>query len=55
MSWGVYDYPEPPEEPETPPKICPRCHCECETLYFDMDGQFFACDQCVKVKDAWED
>ena len=41
-----YDYgPEP---------VCPICGRECETIYFNKDGEPFACDCCVKTKDAWE-
>lgn len=40
------------KDPEYP--VCPVCGTECETLYADRDGDVFACDVCVKTKDAWE-
>ena len=40
------------KEPEHP--ICPVCGEECETIYVDMFGELFACDNCVSTKNAWE-
>jgi len=37
-------------EPRVP--RCPVCGEECETIYYDKDGEYFGCDQCVKTKDA---
>ena len=33
---------------------CPVCGAECEEIYMDKDGEIFACDECVKIKNAWE-
>lgn len=51
MGWGVRDYPEPPEY--TVPR-CPVCNEETDTLYADMNGEIFGCDNCVKTIDAWD-
>lgn len=51
MGWGVHDYPDPPDY--TVP-ICPVCGEETDTLYADMDGEIFGCDNCVKTIDAWD-
>lgn len=34
--------------------ICPVCGEECETIYADMYGNVFACDQCLIEQDAWQ-
>ena len=34
--------------------ICPICGEECETIYADMYGNVFACDQCLIEQDAWQ-
>lgn len=39
-------------EPESP--ICPICGAQCETLYRDLHGETFGCDECVTQHDAWE-
>ena len=39
-------------EPEYP--RCPICGAECETIYQDVDGDIFGCDECVATKDAWD-
>ena len=52
-SWNVYDYPEPPNEPPVP--TCPICSRECSTIYKDMFGVIFGCDECVKKVDADEE
>ena len=31
---------------------CPVCGAECETIYQDVDGDIFGCDECVATKDA---
>lgn len=33
---------------------CPICGAECKTIYQDVDGDIFGCDQCVATKDAWK-
>ena len=33
---------------------CPVCGSECETLYKNKYGEVFACDECVKIQDAWD-
>jgi len=43
-----------PFEPEPIEPTCPCCGKECETFYYDMDGEIFGCDLCVKVKDAFD-
>lgn len=53
MGWGVYDYPEPPGEPENIPH-CPVCGCECGMIYRDRNYEIFGCDECVTTDDAWE-
>ena len=42
----------PHGEPKYPQ--CPVCGCECETIFKDLNGVVFACDECVKKKSAWE-
>lgn len=39
-------------EPKWP--HCPVCGKECEEIYTNDDGEIFACDECVKIKNAWE-
>lgn len=43
-----------PPDDDDPDPVCPVCGKECETIYFNKDGEPFACDCCVKTKDAWE-
>lgn len=33
---------------------CPVCGNECDTVYRDIYGDVFACDECVTSKSAWE-
>ena len=33
---------------------CPVCGAECEEIYMDENDDIFACDECVKTKNAWE-
>jgi len=40
-------------EPRVP--LCPVCGEGCETIYYDKDGEYFACDRCVTARDAWEE
>lgn len=40
------------KEPEYP--RCPICGVECDTIYQDVDGDIFGCDECVATKDAWD-
>lgn len=54
MSWGVYDYPEPPGEPENIPH-CPICGKECDTIYRDRDYEIVGCEECITAYDAWEE
>ena len=39
-------------EPEDP--RCPMCGRECETIYRDRHGDIFACDECIRIDDAWD-
>ena len=32
---------------------CPVCGRECETVVVDIYGTIFACDNCVREKEAW--
>lgn len=54
MSWGVYDYPEPPGEPENIPH-CIICGKECGTIYRNRDFEVVGCEECITAYDAWED
>lgn len=36
------------------PVYCPICGEECETIYADLNGEVFGCDQCIMKQDAWE-
>ena len=49
---SIYDYPEPPLEPDFP--RCPICGEETDTFYRDADGDIVGCDNCVKAIDAWD-
>ena len=40
-------------EPETP--ICDVCGKEAEIFYYDKHKDFVGCDECIKIKDAWEE
>ena len=40
--------------PSDPDPVCPVCGEECETIYADMYGNVFACDQCLIEQDAWQ-
>jgi hypothetical protein len=42
----------PNGEPEYP--HCPVCNAECDEIYMDENDEIFGCDQCVKIKNAWE-
>lgn len=33
---------------------CPICGSEADTVYRDRNGEVFACDVCVDIRDAWE-
>lgn len=39
---------------DDPDPICPICGKECETIYTDIDGDAFGCDQCVTLWEAAE-
>lgn len=41
-----------PPEPE--PVYCPVCGEECETIFADMYGNVFACNECLVEQDAGE-
>lgn len=34
---------------------CPFCGAECETIYYDRNGDAFACDACEQSGDAWDE
>lgn len=34
---------------------CPVCGKQCETIFQDMYGDVFGCDNCVTFVDAWEE
>ena len=51
MGWGVYDYPEPPDQ-DMP--RCPECGEECETIYRGRDGQILGCENCVEELNAYD-
>lgn len=38
--------------PSVPPVYCPCCGEECTTVYGNSYGEIFACNWCVKEKDA---
>ena len=38
--------------PDPPPVFCPCCGEECQTIYFDKDGNEFACDNCLQEQSA---
>lgn len=40
------------KEPSYP--TCPICHEEADTFYVDQDEQIIGCDNCIKIRDAWE-
>ena len=40
--------------PSNDPVRCPFCGEECDTIYADMYGNVFACDQCLIEQDAWQ-
>lgn len=42
-----------PDEDEIP--VCPVCYEECDTAYFDKDGEPLGCENCICKKDAWDD
>ena len=49
-SWNVY-----PEGYDFE-RECPRCGCGCEKFFFsEVEGSYFGCEQCVDVKDLYED
>lgn len=39
-------------EPVSP--RCPVCGEECRTVYLSLQGEIFACDDCVTTRRAWE-
>ena len=42
----------PHGEPNYP--RCPVCNSECEDIYFNEDREIVGCDECLKIKSAWE-
>ena len=44
---------EPPAWDDFIP-VCPVCGEECDTVYLDVEGQIFGCDQCIEMFDAYE-
>jgi hypothetical protein len=38
---------------EDPPK-CPICGEHCDTVYMDINGDVFACNNCLHEKDAYD-
>ena len=62
MSYEIGDHPAvaralltgyPNGEPKYP--RCPVCGEECDTVYKDIYGDVFGCDECVKTKSAWDE
>ena len=39
---------------EPDPVKCPVCGEECDTIYADMYGNVFGCEECIMKQDAWE-
>jgi len=45
-----------PNAPEVDPPICPICDLECELVYTcDNTGKLRGCNNCINVRDAWEE
>lgn len=42
----------PDGDPEYP--HCPVCGSECETIYKDIHGDVFGCEECVSTRNAWD-
>lgn len=40
--------------PEPDPVHCPICGEECDTIYFDRNGEIFGCEECIKTRDAYD-
>lgn len=34
--------------------VCPVCGNECDTLYYNNNGDVVGCDECVTAYDAWD-
>lgn len=43
----------PNGDPEYP--HCPICGFECETTFYNLEGEILGCDNCVSMKDAWKE
>ena len=39
---------------EPDPVKCPVCGEECDTIFADMYGNVFGCEECIMKQDAWE-
>ena len=42
----------PQGEPNYP--HCPVCDAECDEVYMDVNNIIFGCDECTRVKSAWD-
>ena len=42
----------PHGEPDYP--HCPVCGAEIDEVYADADGDIIGCEECIKIKNAWE-
>ena len=40
--------------PSDDPVHCPICGEECDTIFYDKNGEIFGCEQCIQKKDAYE-
>ena len=44
-----------PDGRELQEPMCPRCGRECETIYYDSNGDIVGCENCIECWDAWDE
>ena len=54
MAWMVYDYPDPPVEPDPIEPHCPICGASCDTFHINKDREIVGCEECLSAVDAWK-